>query len=152
MPSLCTWTALLTYLNNGGKKKTFLSANYDGGIEANVTVEHISHGQKAAAAALDYPSLKGIPIERINTHLLRSGRASALALRGVSDMQIQKIGCWKSATFKKYVHKELMCFSTGMSSAMKTKFGFVNVTGTTFHDVTDIAVASEYKTMIEIIG
>jgi hypothetical protein len=59
--------------NNGSKLKTFLSAYYDGGIEANVTVEQISYGLKVAAAALDYPSLKGIPIERIDTHLLQSG-------------------------------------------------------------------------------
>jgi hypothetical protein len=129
--------------NSTGKKKTFLSAYYDGGIEANVTLEHISCGLKTAAAALDYPSQKGIPIERINTHLLRSGRANALALSGFSDMQIQKIGYWKSATFKEYVHKELTCFSNVMSSAIKTKFGFVIVKGTTFCDVTEIAVVLE---------
>jgi hypothetical protein len=118
--------------NNGGKNKTFLSAYYDEGIETNVTAEHISHDLKVAAAAIDYPSLKGTPIKRIDTHLLQSGRANALALSSFLDMQIQKMGRWKSATFKEYDRKELACFSTGMSSAMKTKFGFVYVTGTHF--------------------
>jgi hypothetical protein len=44
-----------------------------------------------------------------------------------------------------------MFFSTRMSSAMKTKFGFVNVAGTAFHNVTEIVVASQYKTTISII-
>jgi hypothetical protein len=61
------------------------------------------------------------------------------------------MGCWKSATFREYVCEDA-CFSTGMLAAMKTKFGFVNVTGTAFHDVTEIAVASEYKTTISIAG
>ncbi len=43
-----------------------------------------------AAAALNYPSLKGIPINRIDMHSLRNGGANALALSGYSDMQIQK--------------------------------------------------------------
>jgi hypothetical protein len=60
-----------------------------------------------AAAALDYPSLKEIPIKRINTHSLHSGGANALALSGYSDMQIQKMGRWKGATFKEYIREEL---------------------------------------------
>ncbi len=69
---------------------------------------------KAAAIVLEYPILKGIPIERINTHSLRSGGANALALAGYSDMQIQKMGRWRGATFKEYVQNELACFSMGM--------------------------------------
>ena len=47
---------------------------------------------KLAGATLNYPSDKGIPIDRINTHSLRSGGANALALAGYSDTQIQKMG------------------------------------------------------------
>ncbi len=91
-----------------------------------------------AVAALDYPSLKGIPIKRINTHSLCSDRANALALSGYSDMKIQKMGRWNRATFKEYVREKLACFSTGMSTAMKAKFGFVNITGRAFHDITSL--------------
>jgi len=45
-----------------------------------------------AAEALEYPTIKGIPIEWVNTHLLRSGGTNALALAGKSDTQIQKNG------------------------------------------------------------
>jgi hypothetical protein len=103
-----------------------------------------------AAAALDYPSLKGVPIIRIDTHSLRSGGANALALSGYSDMQTQIMGRWKGATFKEYVREELACFSTGMSTAIEAKFGFVNVTGSVFHDITSLAIASEYNTSIAL--
>jgi hypothetical protein len=56
----------------------------------NVTSDHITSALKLVAKALEYPILKGIPIECINTHLLRSGGANALALAGYSDTQIQK--------------------------------------------------------------
>jgi hypothetical protein len=103
-----------------------------------------------AAAALNHPSLKGIPIDRIDTHSLCSGRANVLALSGYSDMQIQKMGRCKGAMFKEYVREELTCFSTGLSTAMKAKFGFVNVTGSTFHYVTSLAIASSYNTTIAL--
>ena len=55
-----------------------------------------------AAEALEYPKIKGIPIEWVNTHSLRSGGANALALAGYLDTQIQKMGRWRGATFKEY--------------------------------------------------
>jgi hypothetical protein len=68
-----------------------------------------------AAETLKYPTIKGIPIERVNTHSLQSGGANALALAGYSDTQIQKMGRWRGATFKEYVRNELACFSSGLS-------------------------------------
>jgi hypothetical protein len=81
----------------------------------DVTLGHISSALKQAAGALKYPTIKGIPIKRVNTHLLQSGSANALALTGYSDTQIQKMGHWHRATFKEYAHNELVCFSLGMS-------------------------------------
>jgi hypothetical protein len=72
--------------------KCKLSAYFENGVRRDVTADDMSKGLKVAAASLDYPSLKGIPVERINTHLLRSGGANALALAGYSDTQIQKMG------------------------------------------------------------
>ena len=97
-----------------------------------------------AAAALDYPSSKGIPIERIDTHSLRCGGANALSLSGYSDRQIQKMGRWRSATFLEYIKEGLYDFSAGMSKSMKKNFNFVSVEGGVFHDVTDTAVESRY--------
>ncbi len=62
------------------------------------------------------------------------------------------MGWWKGATFEENVREELTCFSTGMSTAMKAKFGFVNITESAFHDITSLATTSEYNTTISIIG
>ena len=136
--------------NNGATKKTILSAYFVNGKRFDVTAEHVSAALKLSAAALEYPILKGIPIERINTHSLRSGGANALALAGYSDTQIQKMGRWRGATFKEYVRNELACFSTNMSKDMKQKFGFVNVSGNAFSDITSACVNADYATPLPI--
>jgi hypothetical protein len=88
---------------NGASKKTVILAYFHDGKWLNVTSDHISLALKLAARALEYPTIKGIPIQRINTHSQRSGGANALALAGYSNTQIQKMGWWRSATFKEYV-------------------------------------------------
>jgi hypothetical protein len=100
---------------HGATAEIIISAYYHDGKCIDVTADHISCALKLAAKVLEYPILKGIPFERINTHSLCSGGANALALAGYSNTQIQKMGCWCGATFKEYVRNELACFSTGMS-------------------------------------
>ncbi len=136
---------------NGGTKNTFLSAYIDKGIvELSVTADPISQAVKVAAAALDYPAKKGIPIDCMYTHSLRSGGANALALSGFTDMQIQKMGHWKGTTFKEYVQDKLACFSTGMLLTMKRQFGFLNIAGTAIHNITDMVIEAEHNTLITI--
>ena len=118
-----------------GAGKTYLSAYYVEGRRFDVTADDMSRALKGAARALHYPTNKGIPIERINTHSLRSGGANALALSGYTDIQIQKMGRWRGATFKEYIREELAVYSEKMSRDMRTKFGFVNIAGNAFHDV-----------------
>jgi hypothetical protein len=43
--------------------KTFLSTFWEDTVCADVTAEHISQSLKVAAAALHYPTNKGIPIQ-----------------------------------------------------------------------------------------
>ena len=119
--------------NNNGK--TYLSAYFVGAARYDVTAENISQALKGAAKALHYPTTKGIPIDRINTHSLRSGGANALALSGYTDTQIQKMGRWRGATFKEYIREELAVYSENMSRDMRTKFGFVNIAGNAFHNI-----------------
>jgi hypothetical protein len=88
--------------------------------------------------------MKGILIDQIDTHLLRSGGANALSLSGYSDTQIQKMGRWRGATFKEYIREELACFSDGMSKSMKTKFDFVNIAGNAFNTIMDDLIDREY--------
>jgi hypothetical protein len=77
--------------HNAGRK-TLLSAFFHKGTRYDVCGEDISKGLKLAATILKYPSTRGIPIDWIDTHSLRSGGANALALSGYSDTQIQKMG------------------------------------------------------------
>jgi hypothetical protein len=58
------------------------------------------------------------------------------------------MGRWWGATFKEYIRNELACFWTGMSWDMKTKFGFINVSGNAFSDITDACINAEYSTPI----
>jgi hypothetical protein len=126
--------------------KLTLSSYYSKRQRHDVTDKHMRFALKLAASALGYPA-RGFPIDRIDTHSLRSGGANALSLTGYSDTQIQKMGRWKGATFKEYIREELHVFSEGMSKSMKQTFRFVNISGGVYHDVTDDAIASEYDTI-----
>ena len=95
---------------------------------------------------IEYPLRKGIPIDRIDTNSLRSRGANALSLVGFSDLEIQKMECWRIATFKEYIREELNIFSLGMSTAMKRHFNFVNIVGGVYHDVTQQLIETPYNT------
>ena len=123
---------------------TYLSAFFVNSARFDVTDNDIRNSLKQAARALKYPLMKGIPIERIDTHSLRSGGANALSLAGFSDREIQKMGRWRSATFKEYIREELACFSEGMSTQMKRRFAFVNIAGGIYTDVTSEVLPLPY--------
>jgi hypothetical protein len=125
---------------------TFLSAFFVNNVRFDVTDVDIRRSLKFAAQVLNYPENKGIPVDRVDTHSLRSGGANALSLSGYSDREIQKMGRWRSATFMTYIREELSCFSSGMSQRMKTKFNFVNVTGGVYTDITTTLVNIPYST------
>ena len=55
-----------------------------------LNADNMSAALQFATAALNYPYLKGIPIDRVDTHSLISGGANALFLAGYSDRDIQK--------------------------------------------------------------
>ena len=133
--------------NNTTDPKEFISSYWDKGKAVrSVTADHMSKAIKLAAGMLHYPAKKGIPIQRINTHSLRSGGANVLALSGYSDTEIQKMGRWRSATFKEYIREELACYARNMSRKMKRKFNFINIAGNAFQDVTTELVLAEYST------
>ena len=123
---------------------TFLSTYYINTLRHDITDKDISAALKLAGVALEYPSRRGIPIDRIDTHSLRSGGANALALNGYSDREIQKMGRWRSATFKEYIREELSCYSAGMSTKMKHKFTFMNIAGGVYTDVTPTLINTNY--------
>mmetsp|Transcript_36829 Transcript_36829/g.82805 ORF Transcript_36829/g.82805 Transcript_36829/m.82805 type:complete len:416 (-) Transcript_36829:347-1594(-) len=111
--------------------------------EFNITDADIRAALKFAAKQLNYPE-RGIPIDRIDTHSLRCGGANALSLAGYSDRAIMKMGRWQSKTFLEYISSQLSEFSQGMSVSMSKVLNFVNVEGGVCHDITNIAINTEY--------
>ena len=93
---------------------------------------------------LNYNGRCGILVDQIDTHSLRMGGASALALGRYSDTQIRKMGRWRGETFKEYIRDELHSYSEGMSRSMKHKFSFVNIAAGSFVDITDTVVVADY--------
>ncbi len=77
--------------------------------------------------------------------------ANTLALMGYSNIQIQKMGRWRGATFKEYICKEMINFSEGMSKDMNHKFGFMNIVMGVFVDVTDTMVGGKYSTTPDFV-
>ena len=65
----------------------------------------MSAALKFATTALNYTYLKGITIDRVETHPLRSGGANALFLAVYSNRDIQKMGRWRGGTFKEYIRE-----------------------------------------------
>jgi len=136
--------------NAPGDDTIFLSASFTNSTRSDISDKDIRAALKLAAAALDYPLIRGIPIERVDTHSLRIGGANALSLAGYSDRHIQKLGRWRGETFKEYVREQLSNFSEGMSASMQKTFGFVNVEGGVFHDVTETLLTLPYSNPISL--
>ncbi len=128
------------------KDRDYLLIYFTNGKHSDVTVEDISRHLKIAAGLLNYPTRKGISVERVNTHSLQGRGANALALSGYSDMQIQKMGQWQGATFKKYIQEELANYSDGMSMTMKTRLNFMNIGGNVLSNTTDTVLRIDYNT------
>jgi hypothetical protein len=125
---------------------TFLSAYFDEtGLRQDLRDSDVRSSLKTAAAVLDYPQGRGIPIDRIDTHSLRIGGANALSLAGYSKQKIQKMGRWRGETFLEYIRESLSDFSAGMSKMMSKCFGFVCLEGGVYRDVTEDVLARDYE-------
>ena len=82
-------------------KKTYLSAYWVRGRRKYLNAENIIAALKFATTALNYMSLKVIPIYIVDTHLLRSGGSNALSPAGYSDINIQKWGYLEGKILRK---------------------------------------------------
>ena len=122
-----------------------LSTYFVNGTRCHVTQEDMSKHLRMAATMLNYPTVKNIPVDRVDTHPLRGGGANALSLSGYSDREIMKMGRWRSATFMEYIREDLSRFSEGMSKNMKRRFNFMHIAGGAGHDVTTTTVAMDYN-------
>ena len=68
-----------------------------------VTAKNISSALKFAAGALEYPFIKLIPTERVETHSLHAGGTNALSLAGYINRDIKNMGSWRGETSKEYI-------------------------------------------------
>ena len=110
----------------------FLCSFWDEVGLGNVTDTQVRYAVKFAAQALGYPD-RGIPVQRIDTHSLRSGGACALKLSGRDDVEIMKMGRWapNSTSFMEYIQQQLSTFSAGMATDMSRIAVFTNMEGAT---------------------
>ena len=149
-PVLCPVEALARqYIHikaNRHSNDTFLLTYWEKGEKHDVTDGDIRTAFEFAAVILDYLGMKGIPVNRIDTHSLHGGGANALSLSDYSDREIQKMGRWKSDTFKEYISSQLSQFLVIMSRSMKKVFNFVNVEGGVYHNVTANMMNEPYTT------
>ena len=76
-------------------RKRYLSAYWVDDKRQDVTADNMSASFKCAATTLDYPSLKGIPVERVETHFLE-------------PEELMYFFSWDKATeiYKKWVNRE----------------------------------------------
>ena len=112
------------------KKNAFLCSYWDDIGRADVTDSNIRYAVKFAAKMLKYED-RGIPLDRIDTHSLRSGGACALALSGYGDRDIMKMGRWApdSKAFMEYIQQQLSTFSAGMADNMSRIARSMNMEG-----------------------
>ena len=113
----------------------FLCSYWDDVGRGDVTDNNIRFAVKFAATSLRYPD-RGIPIDRVDTHSLRSGGACALKLAGYDDIDIMKMGRWapNSTAFMEYIQQQLSTFSAGMADNMSNVARFTNMEGSVVNE------------------
>ena len=80
-----------------------------------------------AAAAVGEKRL-GFTVDRIGTHLIRTGVEMAMFLAGVPCETIQLIGRWRSRTFMKYLRIQVTASTLGVTTKMTSVDSFFTVT------------------------
>jgi hypothetical protein len=70
---------------------------------------------------------QGYDLSRIGPHSLRASGAMQLALNGVPDSMIQKLGRWRSATWLQCLHGQISCLTKGLSSRMANPVLYYNI-------------------------
>ena len=98
----------------------------------SVTDDQMRFAVKFAAKALQYEK-RGILIDRIGTHWLRSGGACAHKLAGCDVVEIKKLRRWmpKNNAFLEYIQQQSSTFSKGMAAGMSRIAAFANMEGST---------------------
>ena len=113
---------------------TLLCAYWESVLRGDITDRDMSFHVKFAAAKLGYPS-RNIPLDRIDTHSNRAGKACEMKLAVFDDDSIRKMGRWlpSSNAFLEYTQHQLSVFSQGMATKMSRIARFTNMEGSANH-------------------
>ena len=134
----CTVKALAIQVVNiwvhSSNGTTLLCAYWEGVGRGNVTDRDMSFHTNFAAEQFGYPS-RNIPLNRIDTHSNRAGRACAMKLAGFDDENNRKMVRWllSSNDFLVYIQQELSGFSQGLATKMSRIAIFTNMEGSVNH-------------------
>ena len=129
LPDIHTGLQSPESLQTGTLGETLLSLNFTNKAKKDVIDNNIHMALKFGAKELNYPELRGIPIERMDIRSLRGGGKNVLVLVGYEDREIEKMGQSLGGTFKEYICDQLSHFLEGMSRRTKKVFVTVNVEG-----------------------
>ena len=80
-----------------------------------------------AAAFLYGEARLGFAVDRLGTHSIRSGAATAMFLAGMPAETTQLIGRWRSQTFLKYIPAEVQQLTRGVTEGMTTNPNFFTI-------------------------
>ena len=96
---VCALCLMVEYLNVRKKVRSYRVSDwlfvYSNGNR--VTKEHLNVLLRSLAKKL------GLNAQDYSTHSIRAGAATTAALSGFSDWEIQRIGGWKSETYRQYI-------------------------------------------------
>ena len=93
---------------------------------SHITSKEVLKAVRTAAKLIGADKL-GFKPEDIGTHSLRSGAAMSMCLRGTPPYTIMLLGRWKSDSWLKYIRKQVLEFSKGVSAAMIMEDDFFHV-------------------------
>jgi hypothetical protein len=84
-----------------------------------------------STVAAGFTPEQGYPPQTIGSHSIRASGAMALKLNGIDDTMIQKLGRWRSETFRRYISPQLANLTVGLASVMTNILTIFNTASTT---------------------
>ena len=93
---------------------------------SHITSKEVLTAVRTAAKLIGADKL-GFQPDEIGTHSLRSGAAMSMYLRGTPPYTIMLLGRWKSDSWLRYIRKQVLEFSKGVSAAMVLEDDFFHV-------------------------
>jgi len=70
---------------------------------------------------------RGYQLDKVRSHSLRSGGATALFINRHDILTIQRAGCWTGSTFMEYIHGQLDITTRGLAQSMSQQTPYMNM-------------------------